>query len=319
MQDLTFEGDTPLDKKIPLIVMMGPTAVGKSALAIELAHAFGLEIVNADSMQIYRGMDIGSAKPSLRERELVTHHLIDIKNPDQEFSAAQFKEEASTIIFSLAQEDKKVLVVGGTGFYIKALTQGLFPAPRADLKLRARLREQERTQGKWYLYQELKKIDSPAAAKIHPNDTFRIIRALEVFSLTGKPISEQQKNHQFKHSHFKLLKIGLTRDRKELYLRIEERVDTMLEKGLIDEVKLLLTRGYPPTSRPFQSLGYTQILSYLQGDLSYDEAVRLIKRNTKRYAKRQLTWFRKDSEIRWFSLPHQSLEIRDAIKKFLII
>jgi len=268
---------------------------------------------------VYRGMDIGSAKPSLKERALVPHHLIDIRDPDEEFSAAQFKNEARNIIFSLAQEDKRALVVGGTGFYIKALTKGLFPAPSADLKLREKLKEKERTQGKWCLYKELKKVDPTAASKIHPNDTFRIIRALEVFYLTGKPISLQHKSHQFKHAYFNLLKIGLMRDRKELYHRIEERVDTMLTSGLLDEVKVLLKSGYSATIKPFQSLGYTQILSHLQGDLSLDEAVRVIKQNTKRYAKRQLTWFRKDSEIRWFTLPLKSFEINEEIKKFLKI
>jgi len=305
--------------KIPLTIILGPTAVGKSELAIELAQEFGLDIVNADSMQVYRGMDIGSAKPSLKERSLVTHHLIDIKDPDEEFSAAHFKEEARNSIVSLAQEGKLALVVGGTGFYIRALTKGLFPAPSADLKLREELKKKEETQGKWYLYKELEKADPEAALRIHPHDTFRIIRALEVFYLTGEPISQQQKKHQFKHSHFNLLKIGLMRERRELYNRIEQRVDNMIKVGLVDEVKHLLKRGYPPTIKPFQSLGYKQIMSYLQGGLSLDDAVRLIKRNTKRYGKRQMTWFRKDSEIRWFILPKQSFEISEAIKKFLKI
>jgi tRNA dimethylallyltransferase len=304
-------------EKIPLVVILGPTAVGKSELAIELAQNFGLEIINADSMQVYRGMDIGSAKPSLKERNLVPHHLIDIKDPGEDFSAAQFKDEASTIIFSLAKENKKALVVGGTGFYIKALTKGLFPAPSADLKLREKLKEKERTEGKGCLYKELKKVDPKAASKLHPNDTFRIIRALEVFYLTGKPISLQHETHQFKHAYFNLLKIGLMRDRKELYLRIEERVDQMLKSGFLNEVKGLLESGCSPTAKPFQSLGYKQILSHLQGDLSLEEAVGLIKKNTKRYAKRQLTWFRKDSEIKWFTSPLHSFEINEEIKKFL--
>lgn len=306
-------------KKIPLIIILGPTAVGKSELAIELAQNFGFEIVNADSMQVYRGMDIGSAKPSLKERNLVAHHLIDIKDPDEEFSAAQFKEEARNSIVSLAQAGTIALVVGGTGFYIRALTKGLFPAPSADLKLREELKKKEETQGKWYLYKELEKVDPEAASRIHPNDTFRIIRALEVFYLTGRPISQQQKNHQFKHSYFNPLKIGLMRNRREIYNRIDQRVDKMIKDGLVDEVRQLLKRRYPQTIKPFQSLGYKQILSYLQGDVSLDEAVRLIKRNTKRYGKRQLTWFKKDSEIRWFNLPNQSSNIKEAIKKFLKI
>jgi len=305
--------------KIPLVVILGPTAVGKSKLAIELAQEFSLDIVNADSMQVYRGMDIGSSKPSLKERSLVTHHLIDIKEPDEEYSAAQFKEEASEIIVSLARKGKWTLVVGGTGFYVRALTKGLFPAPGADPKLREKLKEEEKTQGKWYLYNTLEKVDPEAASKIHPNDTFRIVRALEVFYLTGKPISKQQEKHQFKNSPFSVLKIGLIRDRKEIYHRIEHRVDEMINLGLVDEARQLRKKGYSPTIKPFQSLGYKQVLDYLQGDLSLDEAVRLIKRNTKRYAKRQLTWFRKDPEIKWFTIPQQSFEICVEIKKFLKI
>ena len=306
-------------KNIPLVIVLGPTAVGKSEHAIELAQRFDMEIINADSMQVYRGMDIGSAKPAPAQRELVTHHLIDIKNPDEDFSAAQFRKEALNSIASLHRKGKQPLVVGGTGLYIRALTRGLFPAPPADQRLREELKEQEKNKEKWYLHRELTKIDPAAASRIHPNDTFRVIRALEVFHLTGKSISEQHQNHQFKESYFNVLKIGLTRDRKELYDRIERRVDLMITSGLAEEVKSLLTKGYPPTIKPFQSLGYKQVLGFLQGETDMDEAVQLIKRNTKRYAKRQITWFKKDAEIQWVTLPQQSPEIGEAIKKFLNI
>jgi tRNA dimethylallyltransferase len=293
--------------------------VGKSVCAFELAQRFGLEIINADSMQVYRGMDIGSAKPSPYERDLVTHHLIDIRNPDEEFSAAQFREAAHNIIVSLFQQGKQALVVGGTGLYIRALTRGLFPAPPADQRLRKELKKKEEREGKWYLHRELEKVDPEAALRIHPNDIFRTIRALEIFYLTGTSISRQHQNHQFKESHFNVLKIGLLRDREAIYHRIEERVDTMLSAGLLEEVTLLLKQGYAPTIKPFHSLGYKQILGYLQGITSLDEAAHLIKRNTKRYAKRQLTWFRKDTEIEWFTLPRQSFEISEAVRKFLNI
>ena len=306
-------------KNIPLVIVLGPTAVGKSEHAIELAQRFDMEIINADSMQVYRGMDIGSAKPSPAQRELVTHHLIDIKNPDEDFSAAQFRKEALNSIASLHRKGKQPLLVGGTGLYIRALTRGLFPAPPADQRLREELKEQKKNKGKWYLHRELTKIDPAAASRIHPNDTFRVIRALEVFHLTGKSISEQHQNHQFKESYFNVLKIGLTRDRKELYDRIERRVDLMITSGLAEEVKSLLTKGYPPTIKPFQSLGYKQVLGFLQGETDMDEAVQLIKRNTKRYAKRQITWFKKDAEIKWVTLPNQSPEIGEIIKKFLNI
>ena len=306
-------------KNIPLVILLGPTAVGKSALAIELAQQFDMEIINADSMQVYRGMDIGSAKPSPDHRTLVTHHLIDIKDPCEEFSAAQFRKEALSCIESLHRKGKKPLVVGGTGLYIKALTRGLFPAPPADHSLREKLRKQEKNKGKWYLHQELTKIDPAAASRIHPNDTFRIIRALEVFHITGKSITEQHHKHQFRESYFHVLKLGLMRDRKELYSRIEKRVDYMISSGLVEEVKNVLAKGYPPTIKPFQSLGYKQVLGFLHGETDIDEAVRLIKRNTKRYAKRQITWFKKDSEIQWITLPQQSSEIGETTKKFLNI
>jgi tRNA dimethylallyltransferase len=304
---------------IPLVIILGPTAVGKSACAFELAQRFGLEIINADSMQVYRGMDIGSAKPSPYERELVPHHLIDIRNPDEDFSAAQFRKEAHNIVAALFQQGKQPLVVGGTGLYIRALTRGLFPAPPANPGLREELKKQEEQEGKGYLHRELEKVDPEAALRIHPNDTFRTIRALEIFYLTGISISQQHQNHQFKERHFHVLKIGLQRDRKTIYHRIEERVDTMLSSGLLEEVKLLLKKGYAPTIKPFHSLGYKQILGYLQGATSLEEAIQVIKRNTKRYAKRQLTWFRKDTEIAWFTLPQQSLEISEAVRKFLKI
>jgi tRNA dimethylallyltransferase len=306
-------------KNIPLVIILGPTAVGKSVCAFELAQRFGLEIINADSMQVYRGMDIGSAKPSPYERDLVTHHLIDIRNPDEEFSAAQFREEAHNIIVSLFQQGKQALVVGGTGLYIRALTRGLFPAPPADQSLREELKKKEEREGKGYLHRELEKVDPEAALRIHPNDTFRTIRALEIFYLTGTAISQQHQNHQFKECLFHLLKIGLQRDRETIYHRIEERVDTMLSSGLLEEVKRLLKKGYAPTIKPFHSLGYKQILGYLQGATSLEEATQVIKRNTKHYAKRQLTWFRKDTEIAWFTLPQQSLEISEAVRKFLKI
>ncbi len=274
---------------IPLIVIVGPTAVGKSALALELALKFGLEIINADSMQVYRGMDIGSAKPPPADRNLVTHHLLDIRNPDEEYSAAQFREEAHRIISALAQaakragdrrnrlnkallkasalaqSGKRALVTGGTGLYIKALLKGLFPAPPADRQLRERLKKLEAEKGNWHLYRQLAEVDPEAASRIHPNDTFRIIRALEVFHLTGRTISEHHRDHRFSTSAFTPLKIGLIRDRREIYRRIEARVETMISSGLEEEVKGLLSKGYAHSIKAFQSLGYKQMLSHIRG------------------------------------------------------
>jgi len=304
---------------LPLVVMVGPTAVGKSGLALELALRFGLEIVNADSMQVYRGMDIGSAKPSPEERNLVAHHLINIRNPDEDYSAAQFQEEARRIINGLANRGKRAMVVGGTGLYIQTLLTGLCAAPPADNHLREELKQQEHDRGKWYLHRELARVDPEAASRIHPNDTFRIIRALEVFLLTGKPLSDHHRAHRFNSTGLTPLKIGLLRDRQEIYRRIEERVDSMIYSGLVEEVKELLKQGYPPSIKAFQSLGYKQILSYLQGETGLDEAIRLIKLNTRRYAKRQLTWFRKDTAIQWFSLPGQTPDVGELLRNFLKI
>jgi tRNA dimethylallyltransferase len=270
-------------------------------------------------MQVYRGMDIGSAKPSPAERNLVPHHLIDIRNPDEDYSAARFLEEARRTISELAECGRRALVVGGTGLYIQSLLQGLFPAPPADKQLRERLRTLESEQGKWHLHQQLAEVDPEAASRIHPNDTFRVIRALEVFRLTGTAISEHQRRHRFSDAAFAALKIGLTRDRGEIYRRIEARVDSMIAAGLEEEVRQLLVKGYAPTIKAFQSLGYQQMLSYIQGAITLDEAIRLIKTNTKRYAKRQLTWFRKDPEIQWFALPEQTAAVEELLRKFLNI
>jgi len=306
-------------ESISLVVIVGPTAVGKSALALELASKYGLEIINADSMQVYRGMDIGSAKPTPAERNLVPHHLIDIRNPDEDYSAARFLEEARRIIGELAERCRRTLVVGGTGLYIQSLLKGLFPAPPADMRVREQLRTQEREKGKWHLHQQLAGVDPEAAARIHPNDSFRVIRALEVFRLTGTAISEHQRHHRFSDSTFAALKIGLMRDRGEIYRRIEARVDSMIGAGLEEEVRRLLTQGYAPAIKAFQSLGYQQMLSYIRGETTRDEAIRLIKTNTKRYAKRQLTWFRKDPEIEWFTLPGQIAAAEERLRKFLNI
>ena len=304
---------------IPLIVIVGPTAVGKSSLALELALKFGLEIVNADSMQVYRGMDIGSAKPSPEERDLVPHHLIDIRNPDEEYSAARFLEEARRTISALAERGTRALVVGGTGLYIQSLLKGLFPAPPADKHVREQLRKLETEKGKWHLHQQPAEVDPEAASRIHPNDTFRVIRALEVFRLTGKAISEHQRRHRFSDSAFTALKIGLIRDRQEIYRRIEVRVDSMIAASLEEEVRQLLSKGYAPSIKAFQSLGYKQMLGHIRGEITLDEAIRLIKVNTKRYAKRQLTWFRKDPEIQWFTLPGQTAAVEELLRKFLNI
>jgi tRNA dimethylallyltransferase len=301
-------------QRSPLIILVGPTGAGKSELAFSLALKYQMEIVCADSLQVYRYLDIGTAKPSLEERSKVKHHLIDIINPDEGFSAVQFMEMAREIIDSLLRQKKFVLAVGGTGLYIKALTKGIFKGPVADGELRQQIKEEGKKQGKEHLYQRLKEVDPESATRIHPNDTYRIIRALEVYYLTQKTMSSFQSSHAFKESPYHYVKIGIERERKELYQRIEKRVDRMVEHGLVEEVKGILKKGYDPELKPLQSLGYRQVIEYLNGAYDLDEAVQLIKRDTKRYAKRQLTWFKNDPEVEWFILPQDMARIEERIK-----
>jgi tRNA dimethylallyltransferase len=306
-------------EKPRVVIVLGPTGVGKSELALEVAERFGLEVACADSMQVYRGMDVGSDKPTRAQRERVPHHLVDVLDPDEEFGAAQFKEKAREVIFRLHREGKRVVVVGGTGLYVKVLTQGLFPCSQADATFRKTMWDRAERFGRWLLFEDLQKVDPEAAHRLHRNDTFRIIRALEVYHLTRKPISVHQREHRFRESPFEVLKVGLERPRGELYDRIEKRVDEMLRKGLVEEVQSLLAKGYLAAQKPFHSLGYRQIVAYLKDVISLDEAVRLIKRDTKRYAKRQATWFKRDEEIVWFPYPSGKGLLLRRIKNFLKI
>jgi len=297
-----------------ITIIVGPTCAGKSELALSLAMKYQMEIVSADSLQVYRHLDIGTAKSSPEEQRKVKHHLIDVVAPDEEFSAVQYMEMARETIDSLLRQNRPVLVVGGTGLYIKALTKGIFRGPAADEKLRREIKEEAKQRGNEYLYQRLKEIDPESASRIHPNDTYRIMRALEVYEITQKPMSSFQTDHAFRESPYRSVKIGIERERKELYRKIEERVDWMIKNGLIEEVKGLLERGYNPHLKPLQSLGYRQVIGYLNGAYDLNEAVRLIKRDTKRYAKRQLTWFKADPELEWFKLPEDVDKIEARVK-----
>lgn len=291
-----------MDSKPKIIVIVGPTASGKSKVAMEVAERFKGEIVNADSMQVYRYMDIGTAKPSEEDRERVRHHLIDIRNPDEDFDAARFRDEASKAIIDIDGRGLIPIIVGGTGLYIKALTEGLFDVPEADKALRERLRKEIEESGLSVLYKRLMDVDPEAAAKIGPHNSHRIIRALEVFYLTGRPISLYQKEHSFSERPYISLKIGLLKERGILYKDIDERVEGMIKAGFIEEVSGMVTMGYGPNLKAMQSIGYCHICSYLKGDYTLEEAVTLIKRDTRHYAKRQMTWFRRDNEITWFDV-----------------
>ncbi len=288
-----------MSPKPSIVIISGPTCVGKTDAAIALTEPLGAEIISADAMQVYRYMNIGTAKPTEQQRARVRHHLIDVVNPDESFSAALFRTMADAVIRELHQKGRPVFVVGGTGLYIKALTRGLFEGQEQDGLIRKRLRHEAETLGLDALYQRLQEVDPAAAARIHPNDTYRIIRALEVHQVTGQPISYHQRVHGFRDFRYRTLKIGLTPDRNILYARINRRVDLMLASGLLEEVKWLLDQGYPSTLKSMRSIGYRHMADYLEGRTPWDECIRLFKRDTRRYAKRQLTWFRADPEIEW--------------------
>ncbi|MFN3481058.1 MAG: tRNA (adenosine(37)-N6)-dimethylallyltransferase MiaA [Thermodesulfovibrionales bacterium] len=281
-----------------VIILLGPTGVGKTGVSILLARHLNTDIISADSMQIYRHMDIGTAKPTVTEREGIMHHMIDIIEPSEEFSAGRFIEMVTPIIKDLLKKGKTPLIVGGTGLYIRAMTRGLFKGPSADWSLRKKLIETEDTK-RGSLYKHLKELDSEAAERIMPHDTRRIIRAIEVCLKTKKGITELQKSFT-EPLPYDFVLIGLKRERKELYRLIEERVDRMVSSGLLDEVKMLLSMN--PGKTALQAIGYKEMISHLRGEITFDDAVRLIKKRTKAYAKRQFTWFKKEEGIMWIDI-----------------
>jgi tRNA dimethylallyltransferase len=303
--------------KPKLVIVFGPTAAGKSDLVLKLASRLNAEVINADSQQVYRQMDIGTAKPSKAELAKVPHHLIDVVDPDEEFNVGRYRELAMASAEDIQSRGKQAIVSGGTGLYVKALTRGLFVGPAQDVGIRKTLNAEAEANGLSSLYQRLERVDSSATSWIHPNDRQRIIRALEVYQLTGKPISEWQKEHAFRESGFATLKIGLDRQRAELYERINQRCDQMIDAGLVHEVKELFDKGYSSHLNSLRSVGYKHVGLFLMGRLRLEEAVHLMKRDTRRLAKRQLTWFRRDEEIHWFHPERQAQEIHQAIDSFI--
>jgi tRNA dimethylallyltransferase len=302
--------------KPKLLIVLGPTAVGKSETVLDLAVQFGAEIISADSQQVYRHMDIGTAKPSREQREKIPHHLIDIVDPNEEFNAAMFRNLATEIAYKLTDRGKRIIVCGGTGLYIKALTKGLFAGPGGDPQIRQALEWEIEEHGTGSLYQRLEQVDPESAARIHPHDRQRIGRALEVYHATGRKISEWQSEHGFNDFLFDVLKIGLHRQRSELYERIDRRCELMIEVGLLDEVNKLVEMGYDLDLKSMQSVGYRHLGLFLRDRISLDNAVDLMKRDTRRLAKRQLTWFRSDGEIRWCDPEAQRGDVEDAIREF---
>ncbi len=303
------------EKNIPLIAIVGPTGVGKTEAGIFLAERLNGEIVNFDSVQVYKHLNIGAAKPTPEELKRAKHHLIGILELDEEFNAARFVELADQAIAKIAEKGKVPILVGGTGLYLKALLHGLFEVGDVSAT-RAELKKRLEREGLDTLYKELKRIDPETSAKISKNDWVRILRALEVYYATGRPFSELAKEHAFRKRRYPCLKIGLTLPREELYAKLDARVEKMLEAGLLEEIKAILAKGYSPELKPLKTIGYKQMTAYLLGKLDFSEAKRLMKRDTRRYAKRQLTWFKKDPEVKWFH-PQEKEKMLEEAKKFL--
>ena len=303
-------------QKKPLLVITGPTAAGKTALALELGAHRDIEIISADSRQVYRHMDIGTAKANADECARVTHHCIDIVDPDQSFSVSDFTRLAQHTIDDIHSRQRLPVVVGGTGLYIRALTQGLAPLPGADESLR-QLWHAEEHKKKGCLHARLSKIDPRMANGLHINDVTRIIRALEVHALTGRTMSSWQEEHRFAERPYHDMRVAVTCERTHLYRRIEKRVEQMFEHGLLDETRMLLERGYTPELKAMRTIGYQECVAHLRSEMGFHDAVTRIKRDTRRYAKRQLTWLRHEDEINWLEDPFDSGSIVEWVDKLL--
>ncbi|WLE97754.1 MAG: tRNA (adenosine(37)-N6)-dimethylallyltransferase MiaA [Candidatus Electrothrix communis] len=290
----------------PIIVLVGPTAVGKTALSLRLVQRFDCEIVSMDSMQVYRHMDIGTAKPSLAEQASVPHHLIDIINPDEQYDAARFVNDALAAIEEIASRNRTVLLTGGTGLYLKALFEGLFDALPTDETIRAQLRERLEQEGREVLHAELCRIDPATGARVHANDSQRLLRGLEIYLVSGRTwtdlIAEQQEQTKRQGKRFtRVFQVALDCERERLYQRIALRSQLMLEQGLIEEVEQLRSMGYAPDLPSMQSIGYKHVNNLLSGEWHRAEMLEYLIRDTRRYAKRQMTWFRKNQELNWFA------------------
>lgn len=299
----------------PVVVLVGPTAIGKSRVAIEMAKEMGTQVLTADSRQVYRGMDIGTDKPTIAERQGVPHQLIDLVDPDQLFNVGDFRRHAVQEIDRLHQQGKIPLIAGGTGLYIRAVLRGLWSGPAADWTFRNRLTQEAKEKGETFLYQELKKVDPQLAQQLHPRDHVKIQRGLEVFHLLGTPLSQSHQRHGFQEIPYPSFIVGLTMERESLYKRIEARVELEIAKGLLQETQELLDRGFSRTLRSMTSLGYRQFSGFLAEEYSYGDAVCLLKRDTRHFAKRQMTWFRKEPSIHWLHVDEDesSRQVADRV------
>ncbi len=301
----------------PLIIIIGPTGVGKTSLGIALAQELGGEIISGDSVQVYKELDIGSAKPSASELRLVPHHLIDYIDPQEPFSAAQFKIKATSIIDEIRGRGHVPIVVGGTGLYIRSLLDPYDFSQHGSEEIRSKWNEYVQLHGNLALHQELKDRDPETAQQLHPNDVFRVIRALEVFELTGSTLSSQRqfRDDQYQTLDPSIVYIGLTAPREVIYERINQRCVTMLSLGLIEETLNLLKLGYAQTLKPLQSIGYRHSIWYIKGLVTEPEMLRLLQRDTRHFAKRQLTWFRRDPRISWYDIETDSAVLLEDIVK----
>lgn len=302
----------------PLIILTGPTAVGKTDLSIQLAKAVDAEIVSADSMQIYKYMDIGSAKVTEEEMQGVKHYLVDEIEPDMPFSVSEYKRMAEEYIDEISSRGKNVIVTGGTGLYLNSLIYDMdFGKSDANQELREELNKELEENGPAYMYEKLVSLDKEAAKRIHPNNTKRVIRAIEV-AMSGEKMNDFSKDLRYNKKYIPII-IVLNRDRQALYDRINLRVDIMLKNGLIEEVKGLLEKGYTKDMISMQGIGYKEIIKYFDGEYTLDEAIEIIKRDSRRYAKRQLTWFRRYEDAKWFEIDKfdSAEELKDAVVSYV--
>jgi tRNA dimethylallyltransferase len=297
-----------------IVVVTGPTATGKTSLAVDLALALDGEVVNADSMQVYRGMDVGTAKPSEEEMRGIPHHLLDVVDPDQPFNAARYRELAAPAVEEIVGAGRACFVVGGTGLYIRALLGGLFDCPEASPAVRARLNHAWEEEGGEALHERLQSLDPEAARRVHPNDRVRVLRALEVIELTGRPFSALAADHHFQEGAFDAFKVCLQMPRERLYERIDARSRAMMEGGLLEETRHLIEKGYSRELKPMQAIGYRHAAACLDGAWGRKEAVERLQADTRRYAKRQMTWFRGESNIHWHDPGDRDLMLREVAR-----
>ena len=300
----------------PIIAVVGPTASGKSDLAMSLAERFNGEIVNYDSVQVFRGLDIGSAKPSHDDRKRVPHHMIDVREPDELFTAGDYQREARTVLEDISRRGRIPVLVGGTGLYLRALTEGLFQGPARSDYWRTRLERIAESRGREYLHHLLRRLDPDAATRIAERDKPKIIRALEVRLDTGKPLTEHLKAEARRPlKGFSVCMVGLDPPRDECYQRINARVERMFQDGLVEEVRSLLARGIPANAKPLGAIGYRHVVANLNNSCEWDDTIRMIQRDTRRYAKRQLTWFRRQAKTTWFGGPGNNKAIEEEVHR----